>query len=160
MLAPSAIVADMAKMLRDDGAAGLGYAMIHTRQIGYLHAYGASDLADRALATDTPMHAASLTKATLATMAMQLDDRRGHSMSGRSTLAMGNAGRFRPARMSKPFSRRITTMALRTTPCVSNRARSVSCCCRTTITPGYAFKSVLDAEEGDVGVEQRWGLNA
>ena len=74
-LTPPAIDATMSKVLQENSAAGLGLAVIQNGQLVYLRAYGLRDVAHGlTLTPDTPMRAASLTKATFATMVMPLVD--------------------------------------------------------------------------------------
>ena len=74
-LTHAAIDGAMNTILRKYAVAGLGLALIQNGQIVYLHAYGLRGVTGGgALTPDTPVRAASLTKATFATMVMQLVD--------------------------------------------------------------------------------------
>ncbi|MCA1933929.1 MAG: beta-lactamase family protein [Asticcacaulis sp.] len=77
---PSAIDAEVHRVLKDTGAKGLAIAVIDDGKVGYVQAYGVRNAKGEPLTTQTVMYGASLTKAVFAYSVMQQVDQ------GRLTL--------------------------------------------------------------------------
>ncbi|WP_298326932.1 serine hydrolase [Asticcacaulis sp.] len=77
---PSAIDAEVQRVLKDTGAKGLAIAVIDDGKVGYVQAYGVRNAKGEPLTPQTVMYGASLTKAVFAYTVMQKVDQ------GRLTL--------------------------------------------------------------------------